>query len=34
MNTRLPLAIPASVAASGLDPIAYSSRQGRNVRIE
>ena len=32
VNTRLPAGIPASRAASGLDPIAYSSRPERNER--
>ena len=32
VNTRLPVGIPASRAASGLDPIAYSSLPERNER--
>ena len=32
VKTRLPTLIPASLAASGFEPIAYSSRPDRNVR--
>ena len=32
VNTRRPTGMPASLAASGLDPIAYSSRPDRNER--
>jgi hypothetical protein len=32
VNTLLPTGMPASRAASGLDPMAYSSRPDRYVR--
>jgi hypothetical protein len=32
VNTRLPTGMPVSRAASGLDPMAYSSRPDRYVR--
>ena len=32
MNTRRPTGMPASRAASGFDPIAYSSRPERQER--